>query len=395
MIDIVYNLLILALVVVWMFKAKFQRISASALWLRKHRIAVLVALWILFSLYVAYNVMNFHYLTEVTDVDDAVDAAVVNMLNGTNVYKEPVVPRFNEMGHFSLIGGGDHKPTWSYGPYHYLPLDLIVYAGMYKLLGSVGMPLWFLLANVVFSSIGMYLLWGALKSDWRYYVPVAGMVVLFLSLTNTSLTLLLICAAVRVREEPLAQREYLSLVLFGLASLTKIFAIVPFAVLALYGVRSSIYERDWNRFGRILATLGICAGIATVLLVPFGVANVINSTVFVWSAGSASGDTPPVGGSLLGELIPGNEFYPLVSMGCVLAALVLSLRFRWPVDRVLLVFVVLLLVIAKSSYSPLLLTWLFLTLRIRDRSLECPKRSAVSREPMSDTGIRLPSAKPE
>jgi len=395
MIDIVYNLLILALVVVWLLKAQFQRISALAPWFRKHRIAVLVTLWILFSFYVAYNVLNFHYLTEVTDVDDAVDAAVVNLLNGTNPYKEPVVPRFNEMGHFSLIGGGDNKPTWSYGPYHYLPLDLIVYAGMYKLLGFVGLPMWFVIANVVFSCIGLYLLRGVLKSDWRYYVPVAGMVVLFLSLTNTSLTLLLICAAVRVRETPLAQREYLSLVLMGLASLTKIFAIVPFAVLALYGVKSSISGREWGRFGRILASLGICAGIAAVLLVPFGATNVINSTVFVWSAGSASGDTPPVGGSLLGELIPGNEFYPLVSIGCVLAALVLSFRFRWPVDRILLVFVVLLLVIAKSSYSPLFLTWLFLTLRIRDLSLECPKRSTVSREPGSDAGIRLSSAKPE
>lgn len=395
MIDIVYNLLIIALVVVWMLKAQFPRISALTLWLRKHRIAVLVALWILFSLNVAYYVSNFDFLTERTDVDDAVDAAVVNMLNGTNPYKEPVVPRFNEMGHFSLIGGGDHKPTWSYGPYHYLPLDLIVYAGMHKLLGFVGLPLWFVLANVVFSSIGLYLLRGVLKSDWRYYVPVAGMVILFLSLTNTSFTLLLICAAVRVREEPLAQREYLSLVLFGLASLTKIFAFVPFAVLALYGVRSSISERDWNRFGRILVSLGICAGIAGVLLVPFGPANVLNSTVFVWSSGSASEDAPPVGGSLLGELIPDSEFYPLVSIGCVLAALVLSFRFRWPVDRVLLVFVVLLLVIAKSSYSPLLLTWLFLTLRIRGLSLKCPKRSVMSREPRSDAGIRLSSAKPE
>jgi len=395
MIDIVYNLLIIALVVVWMLKAQSQRVSTLSLWLKKHSIAVLVALWILFLLYVAYYVSNFDYLAERTDVDDAVDAAVVNMLNGTNPYKEPVVPRFREMGHFSLIGGGDREPTWSYGPYHYLPLDLIVYAGMHQLLGSVGLPLWFVLANVVFSSIGLYLLRGVLKSDWRYYVPVAGMVVLFLSLTNTSFTLLLICAAVRGREESLAQREYLSLVLFGLASLTKIFAFVPFAVLALYGMRSSISEKDWDRFGRILASLGICAGIAGLLLATFGPADVLNSTVFVWSAGSTSEDTPPIGGSLLGELIPDNEFYPLVSTGCVLAALVLSFRFRWPVDRVLLVSVVLLLVIAKSSYSPLLLTWLFLTLRIHDLSLECPKRSVMSREPRSDAGIRLPNAKPK
>jgi hypothetical protein len=395
MIDIVYNLLIIGLVVVWILKARFHGISALALWLKRHNFAVLVVLWILFSLCLAYNVLNFDKLTEETDVDDAVNAAVVNLLNGTNPYTEPVVPRFNEMGHFWLIGGGDHKPTWSYGPYNYLPLDLTVYAGMHKLLGSLGMPWWFVLANVVFSSIGLYLLRGVVKSGWRYYVPVAGMVILFLSLTNTSLTLLLICAALRVREEPLAQRENMSLVLFGLASLTKIFAIVPFAVLALYGVKSSISERDWHRFGRILASLGICAVIATVLLVPFGPANVINSTVFVWSAGSASDDAPPVGGSLLGALIPESEFYSLVCMACVLAALVLSFRFKLPVDRVLLVFVVLLLVIAKSSYSPLFLAGLFLTLRIRNVSLECPRRNVRSGEAGSDAGIRQPGAKPE
>ncbi len=395
MIDIVYNLLIVALVVVWMLKMQFQSFRALSLWVKKHRIAVMVVLWIMFSLYVAYYVSNFHYLAEMTDVDDAVDAAVVNMLNGTNPYREPVVPRFNEMGHFSIIGGGDHKPTWSYGPYNYLPLDLIVYAGSYKLLGFAGLPLWFVLANVVFASIGLYLLRGVLKIDWRYYLPAAGMVVLFMSMTNTSLTLLLVCAAVRVREEPFAQKEHLSLVLFGLASLTKIFAIVPFAVLALYGMRSSISEKDWHRFGRVLASLGVCAGIATALIVPFGAVSVMDSTTFVYSAGSASGGTMAVGGSLLGELIPGSGFYTLVSMGCVLAALVLSFRFRWPVDRVLLVFVVLLLVLAKSSYSPLFLAWLFLTLRIRGLSMVSPTRRVMSREPMSDGGIRLPIAKPE
>lgn len=262
--------------------------------MEKHRKSIAVVLWALLVLYLVYNISEFDYLTKRTIVDDDVDAAVVNLLNGTNPYKEPVVPRFKEMGHFALIGGGGDQaePVWAYGSYNYLPLDLLVYTATYLCFSPLGSPLWFILTNVAFSSAALHMLNRILRVNWLCYIPIAGMLVLYLSFTNTSLTLLLLVAAAYVRERAWNHYVLVSMLLLGLASLTKVFTVIPFAAFALYELRAGVSARDKRKLAEISSGLGLCACFVALVVILFGLSAVLDSTDFVYSSGEVREDRP-------------------------------------------------------------------------------------------------------
>jgi len=323
-----------------------------------------VILWACLIVAAAAFVAGYDYIERSHDVDDAVEAAADSFLNGTNPYSEPVVPRFAEMGHFVLIGDQvEGETVWAFGPYNYLPLDLLFYSSCYGVLGGLGSPTWFVLVNMVLAAAAMFVLNLRFRVDWPAFAPVAGLAVLFLSFDNSALTLLLMVCALHVRNRSKVLPEELSLVILGLATLTKIFAAIPLAVVLIYDLQRRIKVRDIKAVMRTVGAALACAALALVLLLPFGISDVLDSTVFIYSSGETREDRP-MGGTLLSELMPDSPYYSVISIAVILVTLLLGLRLRSINDRVLLVSLAFLAVSVKSTLAPFVVPALFLSLRI-------------------------------
>lgn len=376
MIEWIYNVLILLFLTAWVLAVKKPSELRFLASLASRKKVVLAMAWSLFLASVLTFVIAFDYMERSHDIDDAVEAAVESYLEGTNPYASPVVPRFKEMGHFVLFGGlGDGEIEWVYGPYNYLPVDLLFYSASYEVIGGLGFPYWFVLTNMLLSSFALALLNRPLKMDWLTYVPAAGCVVLLLAFDNTSLTLLLMVAAVVAREQLPANREAASLLLLGVASMTKVFAGIPFVCFLLYDLQRALKARDWRSLAQTGAAVAVCGLLAVLVIFPFGTAEVLDSTVFIYSSGEERDDRP-MGGTLLSELLPDSDYYSAISIVSIIAALAISLRFKNLNDRVLIISLVVLLVSVKSTFAPFSVVALFLVLRARGFTLDSKGESA-------------------
>ncbi|MEW5748299.1 MAG: glycosyltransferase 87 family protein [Candidatus Thermoplasmatota archaeon] len=369
MIEWIYNALIVLFVIAWVLAVKRPGALRFLAPLASRKKVTLAMAWTLFLALALTFVISFDYMEQSHDIDDAVEAAVESYLEGTNPYTDPVVPRFKEMGHFVLFGGlGDGEIEWAYGPYNYLPVDLLFYAASYEAMGGLGSPYWFVLTNLLLSSFALALLNRLLKVDWLLYAPAAGCIVLFLAFDNTSLTLLLMVAAVVAREQLRAHREVASLVLLGVASLTKVFAGIPFVCFLLRDIQCALKARDWRSLAQTGAAAAACGLLAFLVIYPFGTSDVLDSTVFIYSSGEEREDRP-MGGTLLSELPLDSDYYSVISIASIVAALAVSLRFKNLNDRVLIVSMAVLLVSVKSTFAPFSVVALFIVLRARGITL--------------------------
>ncbi len=367
MIDPFYNGILLTIVLVWLIGLRswgFGRLFAT---LARHMTVITVLLWVLFISFASAFVLQFGYFEDIHDIDEAVDAATHELLDGVNPYAEEVVPRFTEKY--------SPSPVFAMGPYNYMPLDLIVYTCLQFSIGGLGAPVWFVLANLAFAAGAMYVLSRLLGTTWKVFVPLAGIVMLFYSFDNASLTLLLMVLAVYVREKGSWHPGASSIFIMGLATLTKIYAALPLAVLLLFDLQRSLGSRNWRKAVEVLAAAAAATVIAIVVMYPFGVSNVLDAALFFHTSADARADTS-AGGTILAEIASGSPLYAWVSAGLVGLAMIVAFWVRDPYDRVLLVTVVFLLVSVKSSLAPLTVAGLFLMLRLRD--LAAARRAGAS-----------------
>lgn len=357
MIDIFYNGILVAIVLVWVLGLRVRRFGRLIALLRSWGPALTVSLWAVFVIFLAWYALNFDHFAEIHDIDDAVEAAVSNTNNGINTYEESVVPRFK--GKYAV--GVD----WAMGPYNYMPLDLIVYIGAEAVFGALGSPEWFVAANLVFAGLAMVLLRDIMRSPWMPYIPIAGVVMLFYSMDNASLTLLLMTASAYVLHRVKWHPEALALVIMGLAVLTKVYAAIPFLVLLIFLVQSSVSARDWRRLSETALAAGISAAVAVLVMLPFGISNVLDAAVFFHTSVESRAETS-AGGTLLSELLLGSEYFAIIGAGLTLVAVVVGMWARSLNDRVVLASVAFLMIAVKSSLAPLTVAGLFLALRLRE-----------------------------
>ncbi|MCU0859426.1 MAG: hypothetical protein MUE55_02420 [Thermoplasmata archaeon] len=362
--DWLYNILIVVIALIWLVDAKYTGVLSRLVKRRPSRKVLATVLWICFLFSASVFAAGYDYFERSHDVDDAVEAAADAFLDGTNPYVEPVVPRFAEMGHFVLIGDqADGDILWAYGPYNYLPLDLLFYSSCYGALGWLGSPTWFVLVNVVLAAASMYVLNLRFRADWLMFAPAAGMVVVFLAFDNSALTLLLMVVALHLRDRSKVLPHELSLLVLGLATLTKIFAAIPLAVVLIHDLQTRVRVRDISALLRTAGAVVACGALALVVLVPFGVSDVLDSTVFIYSSGETREDRP-MGGTLLSELMPDSPYYSVISIAAIGVTLLLGLRLKSINDRVLLVSLAFLAVSVKSTLAPFVVPALFLSLRV-------------------------------
>jgi hypothetical protein len=363
LIDWLYNLMIVLIAAIWIAQLRGKPLLRRRPISPRAKVLVGVALWLMFILSATLFVANYAYLERSHDVDDAVQAAVDGFLDGTNPYESPIVPRFAEMGHFAIIGGtGDGTIEWAYGPYNYLPVDLLVYSAAFLLLGGLGSPGWFVAANVIFTVASFYILNRMLRLKWTTLAPLAGCAAVLLAFDNSSLTLMLMVSAMYLWKTSEFAPRQLSIIMLGLATLTKVFAVIPLAVLVLYDLQEGIGKRDRRLLLQSAAAVAACAVIAIVMIVPFGLSNVLDSTVFIYSSGEVREDRP-MGGTILSELIPDSPYYSLITLVTIAGTLLAGLKFKSKHDRVILVALAFLLVSVKSTLAPFTVPLLYLVLR--------------------------------
>lgn len=325
--------------------------------LKRWSLVITVLLWLVFLVFVAWYVLNFESFEDMHDIDDAVETAVASANSGINPYEELVVPRFKEKYY---VGVG-----WTYDLYNYMPLDLLTYIGAEAALGFLGVPIWFVVTNMVFAGLAMCLLRDLTDTPWLSFIPLAGTVMLFYSMDNASLTLLLMTGSVYVLQRLDEHAEAMSLVLMGLAVLTKIYAAIPFLVMLIFFLQSSTVARNWRKFGEVVVAAAVCGVVALMVMLPFGVSNVLDAAVFFHTSEETREGTS-TGGTLLGEIAMGSEYFALIGVGACVAAVIAGLWARNMTDRVMLAIVAFLLIAVKSSLAPLTVAGLFLALRMNE-----------------------------
>jgi len=144
----------------------------------------------------------------------------------------------------------------------------------------------------------------------------------------------------------------------GLAVLTKAYAVVPFIVLVLWLVGEQLRLRRVEETVRLAMAGAASAAIGVLVMLPFGVSNVLNSAVFFHMSTTSRAGTS-VGGTALAELAMGSPYFAYIAVGAIIAALLVSLKSRSLYDRIALVSI-------KSSYALLIVPGLFIVLRVRE-----------------------------
>jgi hypothetical protein len=370
--DLFYNGILVVIVSIWVIGLRSAGMGRLVAALKKRATLITVLAWIAFIAFAVSFVLYFSYFEEIHDIDNAVEAAVTSLENGVNPYEEYVVPRFK--------GKYAPNPAWSMGPYNYLPLDLMVYVGAHETLGFLGTPVWFVVANLVFSGAALYLLRRITDVGWLSFAPFAGIVMLFYSFDNASLTLLFMIASVYARNRSKFHPEAMSIILMSLAMMTKIYAILPFAVLVLFDLQANVVAKNIRKTAEVLVAVALGAVIALLLMLPFGVSNVLDAAVFFHGSEAARVGTS-TGGTLLSELTFASDYYVEITVIALAATLFAGLMLRNLNDRVLLVTVVFLLVAIKSSLAPLTVMGVFLALRLWDISCARAAKDVLSDKP--------------
>ena len=360
MLDIFYNGVLLSILLLWLLSERPKRFGRLVAFAKTHPTSLVLVLWTMFlSFAVAYG-LCFDQLVDMHDIPNAVDSAVVSQSGGVNPYNHDVVPRFENRY--------TSPPSWSLGPYNYLSLDLIVYYGIHALAGGLGMPFWFVAANLMFSAAAFIILQDMLQVKWRFYAPIAGIAMLFYSFDNASLTFLLIVASMYLYSRLRSNNGVVATIVLGLAVMTKIYAIVPFVLFVIYELQLRAHLRDWRVFAKVSASVGVSGVIAIGLMLPFGIDNVINSAVLFHLSAEARVGTSS-GGTFLSELPLSDHLSTIISVALVLVSVAAALKLKSLNNRMLLVSLVLLVVVSKSSQALLVVPGLFLVLRMRETYL--------------------------
>jgi hypothetical protein len=360
LLDIFYNGVLLSILLLWLLSERPKRFGRLISFARSHPTSLVLVLWTIFLSFAVAYCLCFDQLSDMHDIPTAVDSAVVSQSGGVNPYSHDVVPRFE--------GRYTSNPSWSLGPYNYLSLDLIVYYGIHALAGGLGMPFWFVAANLMFSAAAFIILQDMIQVKWRFYAPIAGIAMLFYSFDNASLTFLLIVASMYLYSRLKSNNGSVATIVLGLAVMTKIYAIIPFVVFVLYELQLRAHLRDWRVFAKVSASVGVSGVIATGLMLPFGIDNVIESAVLFHLSAEARIGTSS-GGTFLSELPLSDQLSTIISVALVLVSIVATLKLNSLNNRMLLASLVLLVVVSKSSQALLVVPGLFLVLRMREAYL--------------------------
>ncbi|UCE90793.1 MAG: hypothetical protein JSV90_04990 [Methanobacteriota archaeon] len=376
--DVFFTGILVTLIVMWVLGVRGILIGRLAAVMKRHITLTSSLFWTAFAVFLAFFIIDFDYFDRIHDIDDAVNAAVESLDAGINPYEEDVIPRFE--------GRWSPDVQWTEGPYNYMPLDLYVYYGLHSVFGVLGSPLWFVVTNLMFSFAAFVLLRGLITRDWVVYAPVAGIVMLFYAFDNASLTMFLIVLSMYAYRRLSWHPAVLAILVMALATMTKVFAVIPFAVLVIYELDFGARAGNWRRPVEAAGAAAAGGVVALALMAPFGVRAVLDAAVF-FHASEEMREGTSAGGTVLGELMAGSESYAVVSVVVLVFSLVIGLRLMSLSDRILLAIVAFMLVAVKSSLAIPIVGGVFLMLRLKELHDERPSQ-ADSEASGTPTGVQ-------
>ncbi len=360
MFDLLFNGFLFFMVAIWIIGlVKHRSLAGFTGSLKRHsRRLVPILVWALFIGLCMSYVVWFSEFSDMHDIPEAVDSAVVDFTHGGNPYVDKVVPRFD-----TKYGENTKVDNWTY---NYLPVDLLVYTGLHGAFGILGSPLWFVVSNLLLWTAAFAVFYESVPIKLRGYIPFAGTCAIFYSFDNAALTALLIVGSVYCLKKLRPGRaEVASIILMGLAVMTKAFAVVPFIVLLLWLMEDRLRVRNFVQSTKVALAAVSAACIGLAIMLPFGVLNVLNSAVFFHMSTENRAGTS-VGGTVLAELAMGSPYFAYVAVAIVAIAVLACFKFHSLNDRIILASVAFSLISIKSSLALLIVPALFLVLRVRE-----------------------------
>jgi hypothetical protein len=202
-----------------------------------------------------------------SEIVAAYGSAFAELDAGRNPYTSGAVVHFDEQGRHEL------------GNFNYPPVELVSYYGVSKLIGRWDHRVLTgtLLVLQVAACGLLYLTFPSAGAG--AILAFAPLLVCFELHTNVALTLVGVAVAMYLLCRPAraapARGHAVLMAWFGVALLTK-FLVIP--LFAAYVVRRLSF-RSWRAFAASAAGPGLALGVATLLMVPFGVANVLRETL--------------------------------------------------------------------------------------------------------------------
>ncbi len=254
---------------------------------------ILSIIWIGFILSIVSTVVFYQDIKNAHDIDDATEGAVSNFLKGVNPYKENVVPRFSEKYH------GDNTPMVN-STYNYLPLSLLFYSIPYYIFHEYLGTLWYPMVNLILGfAVFLMASYTFPAISKKIFLPIIGMISLFFIFDNVMLALLFLSIAfyylIKSREK---YRYFFVLLFLFLTVSVKFTGLIILSVFLLYLIQKYRF-RNGNINAQIALFIILSSLLTIILIFPFGLHNVLYSTIFYFSSISIRSQSSVYGGTLL------------------------------------------------------------------------------------------------
>lgn len=318
---ILYNLIFISLWILWFIyhrereNQKLHYIFRN--YLNKNQIFYpITGLFIVIFIY-----LLFSYAITNTDVDDAITSAVKAFLEGRNPYQEDVVEH--------------HTPSGIvYSRYHYFPPDLITYSLFYLVFGSFLFSLlqtyWFVPLHLFLLIPGYWIVTHIVDWPHQRLLPFFLLLVTPFLFTNSMLMWFFFLIGYYLFEK--RKRYTLGMIFYVLAASVKY--MVGFVILFyfLQTINELLKEgepfKNWKSIGRGLTPYIISSIVLTLLSLPFGVVDVIESVFLYQGDPQYRKDVAQSVGPLLIEILKGisleSLYLPITGIIVILAFIFLK-----------------------------------------------------------------------
>jgi hypothetical protein len=335
-------------------KIKMKRLSISA---AAEKTGIVIA-WVVFIGLMIFYIGNVNAISGITDVDDATTAAASGYLNGYNPYDDEayeghgIVPRFascNRTDITDLLRNPENAYDWEWGTYNYLPVDLFVYTFFYSIFSNITI-FWYAVANIIMS-IAIVLIFKRTfpQAEYKSIIPMFGLIFLLFTLDGVILTMLFFAIAMWFEfKTTYKYKEFIAATFLLLGTLTKVFLIVALVVYLIYYL-----QKKWS-CNQILATTIFCliAGAFTILIImPFGINDVLSSTILFHTDPALRTETTLTGGTLLYELAGHSIYFVAIAAALLCITIGATVFINGLTDRMIIASIALMLFIPNCSFS--------------------------------------------
>jgi len=270
---ILYNLIFFSLWILWIqyhreeedgrIHSLFRRyLNDDKVFYSVSGLIILIFLYLLFS----YAIHN-------TDVDDAITSAVQAVVQGINPYQQDVVEHHV-------------NSEITFGRYHYFPPDLITYSLFYYLFGDILFPLlqtyWFVPLHLILIIPGYWIITQLVEWPHHLLLPFTILLITPFLFTNSMLMWFFFLIGYYFYEKK--EEEVLGMTFYVFAASVKYmvgFIILFYFIYSLKELHNENQFTNWRLFGQKLAPFLISSLILTLICLPFGFFDVINS-VFLY-----------------------------------------------------------------------------------------------------------------